>query len=188
MTWSIMNPHENCRNSLNAIGGRLPWSPPMASTPNWCLCHDSFMGFWHEFYHFHLAMYELRYQAKWSQQYHPKRCLCPIQVLDCKLLRPQGSFEGSTTLSVLNWAFARIELLDPQFFSYPQRSCFIACKEFHEHSSHKEIRKFAMDNQVQNGVVQLKQSDPIYNKNLEFWVGTSFFLSSIMRIGAAIES
>ena len=46
-----------------------------------------------------------------------------------------------------------------------------------------------MDNQVQNGVVQLKQSDPIYNKNLEFWVGTSFiFLSSIMRIVAAIES
>ena len=169
MTWSIMNPHENCRNSLNAIGGRLPWSPPMASTPNWCLCHDSFMGFWHEFYHFH----PLHQQWVWAKisskmiSVPPKKMSLSHPVLHCKLLRPQGSFEGSTTLSVLNWAFARIELLDPQFFSYPQRSCFIACKEFHEHSSHKEIRKFAMDNQVQNGVVQLKQSDPIWNKNLE---------------------
>ena len=108
----------------------------------------------------------------------PKKMSLSHPVLHCKLLRPQGSFEGSTTLSVLNWAFARIALLDPQFFSYPQRSCFIACKEFHEHSSHKEIRKFAMDNQVQNEVVQDLNCN-VRSKTIQFdakiWVGNSFF-------------
>ena len=48
-----------------------------------------------------------------------------------------------------------------------------------------------MDNQVQNGVVQLnckQKSDLIYNKNLELSWNFIYFLSSIMRIVAAIES